>query len=444
MGRERTARRDHGEAVASIEKPRAQLAELALHAAGRPDVVGDDRHRPGHGPRDLILGEPLPPVCHPPIIVRPDVTPMRAALVMPLAEQRGGSEIMLRQLIEHSDPQTVQWLVIFLEPGPMVAQLQRLGADVAVVDAGRLRQPHRHAAAVARIARLARRHRADLIVGWMVKSQLYAGPAALLARLPVVWYQLGAPHERGWLERAATALPARGVIAVSRSAADAQERIRPRRRTEVVHPGVDLRRFDAAALPAPATARAQLGLAPDGPLIGIVGRLQHWKGIHVLVEAMAHVRAAHPDARCVIVGGRHDLEPGYPALVERRIAALGLGDAVTLAGPQADVATWMQAMDVVVHASDREPFGIVILEAMALGKPVVVGAGGGPREIVRDGVDGLLAPFGDVAALAGAIGRFLDESQLARTVGAAARARAAQFDVRRFAENVERAVLALA
>ena len=108
---------------------------------------------------------------------------------------------------------------------------------------------------------------------------------------------------------------------------------------------------------------------------------------------------------------------------------------MTLAGPQPDVAEWMQAMDVVVHASDREPFGIVILEAMALGKPVVAGAEGGPREIVSDGVNGLLAPFGDSDALAGAILRYLGDPDLAGAVGQAAGATAAAFTVRRFADR---------
>jgi len=370
---------------------------------------------------------------------------MRPVLVMALAEQRGGSEIMLRQLIEHGGGDGApQWLVVFLEHGPMVAQLRRLGAEVAVVGAGRLREPHRHAAAVVRIARLARRHRADAIVGWMVKSQLYAGPAAQLARLPAVWYQLGAPFAPGWLDRVATALPARGILAVSQCSADAQAQIRPRRALRVVHPGIELDRFDPAVLPSPAAARARLGLAPTGPLVGIVGRLQHWKGIHVLVEAMAQIRAAHPDAHCVVVGGTHDLEPGYEGLLQARIAALGLGDAVTLTGLQPNVAEWMQAMDVVVHASDREPFGIVILEAMALGKPVVAGADGGPREIVTDGVDGLLAQFGDHEALARAVLRYLEDPAFAREVGAAARARAAQFGVQRFASALVTAVAELA
>jgi glycosyltransferase involved in cell wall biosynthesis len=211
-----------------------------------------------------------------------------------------------------------------------------------------------------------------------------------------------------------------------------QAKLAPRRAVRVVHPGIELERFDAALLPAPREARARLGLPQDRPLVGIVGRLQHWKGMHVLIAAMAQLPGAH----CVVVGGTHDLEPGYRAQLERQIAALGLGRSVALAGMQNDVGLWMQAMDVVVHASDREPFGIVILEAMALAKPVVAGSEGGPREIIRDGVDGLLTPFGDHDALARAIRRYLDDPGFAHTTGKAARIRAADFGVERFASGV--------
>ena len=82
-------------------------------------------------------------------------------------------------------------------------------------------------------------------------------------------------------------------------------------------------------------------------------------------------------------------------------------------------------MDIIVHASDREPFGIVVIEAMALGKPVVAGAAGGPAEVITPGVDGLLAPFGDAPALAQALLRYLDDPALAARCaqGAALRAR---------------------
>ncbi len=84
-----------------------------------------------------------------------------------------------------------------------------------------------------------------------------------------------------------------------------------------------------------------------------------------------------------------------------------------MAGAQTNIPEWMQAMDVMVHASDREPFGIVVLEAMALGKPLVAGAEGGPREIITEGVNGLLTPYDDAPALAQAIARYLNDPEWA-------------------------------
>ena len=121
--------------------------------------------------------------------------------------------------------------------------------------------------------------------------------------------------------------------------------------------------------------------------------------MHVLVEAMPAILEAHPDAHCVLVGGDHAQEPDYPAFLRERIDGLSLTEKVTLTGLQSNVPKWMQAMDVIVHASDQEPFGIVVIEAMALGKPVVAGNAAGPTEVITEGVNGLLTPYGDAAAL---------------------------------------------
>jgi len=178
-------------------------------------------------------------------------------------------------------------------------------------------------------------------------------------------------------------------------------------------------------------------------LIGIVGRLQRWKGIHVLVDALPLVRARHPEAQLVIVGGAHEPEPDYPAALMAQVAHFGLEGAVTFAGFQADAPRWMQAMDIIVHASDREPFGIVVIEAMALGKPVVAGADGGPAEVITPGVDGLLAPFGDAAALAEALLKYLDDPALAARCAEGAARRARDFSASRYARAVTDAVLDL-
>jgi glycosyltransferase involved in cell wall biosynthesis len=363
------------------------------------------------------------------------MTPVRILVVMPLGTARGGGELMLRQLLTHGRDQGVEWTVVFLRDGPLVEEMRALGHDVHVIAAGRFRQPIPRIRAVFRIARLARMRGADLVLGWMVAGQLMAGAAALIARIPCVWFQVGTPRP-DWLDRISTFWPARGVLVLSRAAGAAQARVWPRRRQWLVYPGVSLDAFDPALLPAPSAMRSRLGLPARGPLIGMIGRLQRWKGMHVFIAAMARVHASRPDARAVIVGAPHETEPDYPAELRAQVGALGLDRAFSFAGFQGNVAEFMQAMDVVVHASDREPFGIVVIEAMALGKPVVAGANGGPAEIITDGQDGLLVRYGDGASLAHTIVRYLDDPALAARVGAAARVRAAAFDERAYAANV--------
>src|SRR3954451_13575048 len=338
----------------------------------------------------------------------------RCTIVMPLADRRGGSESALLELVRHAGDLGFEWRLVFLEDGPMVAGC---GVPATVIRAGRLRQVHRYAATVARLGRELRRERADLVVGWMTKAQLYAGPAARLTGTPAVWYQMGMPSSGSWLDRAATALPASGVVAASEAIGRAQRTLRPHRPVEIVHPGTDVERFDPGRLPCPADARTRLGLPAEGGLVGIVARLQRWKGVHVLVEALPHLIPQHPGLHCVVVGGAHDLEADYEPYLRRLVADLGLEERVIFAGRQSEVPLWLQAMDVVVNASAEEPFGLTIVEAMALGKPVVAAAGGGPPEIVRDSIDGLLLSRMDSKSLAAAISRILADREWAARLG---------------------------
>lgn len=351
----------------------------------------------------------------------------KVGIVMPLALQQGGGELSLTHLIQEGRGSGVDWHVVFLEQGPLVEEFASLGANVSVVGAGRLLQVHRYLGTVARIGRWARRAELDLLVGWMGKGHLYASPAATLARLPAVWYQLGIPLKPGAIDRLATLLPARGVMAVSEAGAAAQRSVFPHRPTRTVYPGVELAAFDPDGLPSPQESRRRLGLPEDGPLVGIFGRLQRWKGMHVLVAAMPSVLAAVPDARAVIVGAEHVLEPDYERALRAQITRLGLEERVMMAGFQKDVPQWMQAADVIVHASDREPFGLVVIEAMAVGKPVIATDEAGPGEIVTDGENGLLVRFGDAAGLAAAVLRCLEDPRRAAAMGRAARLRARRF-----------------
>ncbi len=161
--------------------------------------------------------------------------------------------------------------------------------------------------------------------------------------------------------------------------------------------------------------------------LGMVGRLAPWKGQDVFLRAFA---AAFDDSstRARIVGSALFGEEDYAADLRVLADELGIADRVTFVGFTADVEDELAGFDVLVHASVvPEPFGQVIVEGMAAGLAVVASDAGGPREIITDGVDGLLVEPGDPYALGRALRRLADDPALRSRLGAAALTRAADF-----------------
>jgi glycogen synthase len=190
----------------------------------------------------------------------------------------------------------------------------------------------------------------------------------------------------------------------------------PADKVDVVPNGVDaaLWRVGPAAV-----AAARRRWAADGPLVAYGGRLVHEKGVQDLLAAVPRLRRRHPGLRVVVAGTG-------PAAAELREQArsLRLGRSVTFAGfvPDADLAALVAAADCAVVPSRYEPFGMVALEAGAVGTPVVAADVGGLAEVVADGRFGLRFPAGDPAALAGAVSRLLGDPELGRRLVRAGRA----------------------
>jgi glycosyltransferase involved in cell wall biosynthesis len=369
---------------------------------------------------------------------------MRVGIVMPLAEMRGGAERMLLNLLRSNrSSRLVDYHVAFLEEGPLVEQIASMGYPCLAADAGRLRDP----AAVLRTERFLGKWmeaaRPDAVLSWAAKAHLYACLPARRRHIPTGWFLHAIPNGH-WMDRLVTATPADLVLCCSSAAAAAQRALWPRRPTRVVNISVDTADFNPDVLPSPADARARLGLPARAPLVVMVARLQRWKGIHVLIDAAARLRDRLPGMRVVVVGGEHAMEPGYRDSLVQQIEGNGLEGAVDLVGLQHNVPLWMQAADVVVHASFDEPAGAVILEAMALGKPVIASRTAGPMEFITDGTNGILTLPGDAAGLAAAIARLMADPDERARLGRAARERAQYFDADRFASRVAGAIDSIA
>ena len=185
----------------------------------------------------------------------------------------------------------------------------------------------------------------------------------------------------------------RDVIA----AAGAYGTIRRRKLAHVPN-GIDTAAFAAAEADRPAV-RAALGIAPDAPVIGTVGRLAEVKQQGVLIRAFARIIPAFPTARLVLVG-----DGPLRAELEGLARSLGLGGAVLFAGYQPNPERYLAAMDVFVLPSRAEAMPLVIPEAWAAGRPVVASRVGGIPELIEDGKTGLLVEPGDVDGLAARLG----------------------------------------
>lgn len=174
---------------------------------------------------------------------------------------------------------------------------------------------------------------------------------------------------------------------------------------------------------------AEAGISPEAPLLLAIGRLIEQKDHATLLRALALVRVSDPEVRLAILGWG-TLEAQTRALA----AELGVADAALVLG-RVEPRDWLARADVFVHTSRWEGFGIVLLEAMLAGLPVVATDVSAVPEIVADGRTGFLAPAGDAGAVARRVGELLADPGLRTRFGAAGRERArSEFSVRRMTE----------
>jgi glycosyltransferase involved in cell wall biosynthesis len=369
---------------------------------------------------------------------------MKLIITAPLGERLGGAEKMLWTLLTHVDSEHLTILVVFLQDGPFREELATAGVRTAVVRTGRLRHFWKTPIAILSLARVFRRERPDVLLNWMAKSHLYAAPAALLARVSnrTIWWQHGITN-RHWMDRIATVFPARAIACSSHAAAHAQWRLRPRRKTFVVYPGITPPDWLGNGELAQRRIRK---VSHNGLLVGIVGRLQPDKCQHRVIEAIWTLRERGHNVKGLVVGGdAWELAPEYEPSLRRLVGDLGLSDVITFTGHVPDALPLIATIDVLVNASVSEGCPLVLLEAMALGVPVVATAdSGGPPEVIEHGRSGLLSPSSDPAQLANTLEQLVTNPQLRRSLSLGGRERyLAAFTAASMAQSFEDGLRAL-
>lgn len=184
----------------------------------------------------------------------------------------------------------------------------------------------------------------------------------------------------------------------------------------VIHNGLDPNSMKMGM--SPDVLRTVYGIAPDSVVIGMIGNIKSWKGQDTLIRAIDRVRGAFPSVRCLLVGDTSPSDKEYERSLHELVALLGIDKQIVFTGFQRNVADFLMMFDVMVHASVLpEPFGRVILEAMACKKPVIGARAGAIPEIIEEGKTGMTFPPGDSERLAEAIVGLIGDRERIRRFG---------------------------
>jgi glycosyltransferase involved in cell wall biosynthesis len=368
---------------------------------------------------------------------------MKVAIVQSEARFIGGVERVTEDLLRYHGWHGDDLYAIFLRSGVFVDRVRQFfpPEKMLVLEAGRFRQIGTTVKTIYRMTRQLKRWGIQTTLSQGFHAQCYGGPAARLAGARnVFWcHALLRPDReaKDFVVRTARRMPASAVLGFPKSNLPNLSRAFPSIPVRLVYPSECLQEFAQAT---GVEVRRELGIAACAPLVAMIGRVQPWKGQHVFVKAAATVAQHVPDARFVIVGGASGAEDEqYLESLRTTSAKLGIADRVMFTGERNDVANFIAAADVIVHASvDPEPFGLVLIEAMAAGKPVIASNGGGPAEIVLDGETGFLTDPGDAQALAERTITLLRDPELRARMGAAASARVEhEFSFEQMIERLE-------
>ncbi|MGQ9630797.1 MAG: glycosyltransferase family 4 protein [bacterium] len=363
----------------------------------------------------------------------------------------GGGEVSLVNLIGGLNRSSYEPIVVTPYRGTLAEAVESAGASFApfgtterIISASAENPPRGPlelasvgldlASLTLRLRRLIKEEEIDLAHLNGFKSCILAGAAAKLAGIPVVYHdRIAARH--GPLDSYAARLADR-IIAISRKVAG-KYGIKSMRKVKIIPNGVDLSRFNYNIIDN--TLRAEMGVSPGETVVGTVGQLIPWKGQRYFIEAATIIKDKYPNTKFLVVGDLHPrAEESYKRELKELSEGLGLENDVIFAGFRKDVERVLSIMDVFVLPSVEEPFGRVVIEAMAMAKPVVATDDGGAAEIVLHGETGFLVPSRDPKALAEATLKILEDRPAAQRMGALGRRRVEEnFSIERNVRETE-------
>ena len=358
---------------------------------------------------------------------------MKILYILHTSKPGGAAESLKVLLAQWRDAEYQIEPLIALPKGALFDEFQQEGWPVFALPAGLEKRPRGTRGTMLALGKvlltqralvdIIRKERVDLIHANATAAHAAGGVAARKCKIPAVWHVRDLADLGRWgglLERRADA-----IVAISKTVAQSlQKQNVPRHKTHLIYNSLDVNDWPLQISP-DADIRKALNATEPTIVFGCVGQLVAWKNQAIFIEAAALLRSVEPAAniKFAIIGS----DPWYQKSPYRRrliaqAKALGLGQDLIFFPHQSDNRAVLAACDVLVHAAYQEPFGRVLIEAMALEKPVVAFDAAGAGEILTNEKDGLLTPpESRSAGLAEAMRKVLSSPSLRERLGKAAR-----------------------
>jgi len=322
----------------------------------------------------------------------------------------GGGEKSLFYTVEKLDKNRFQPLVLCNNIGSLTSELKKSNIKVTIFTLGVAKKlwgfvPVISISSIIRFWKLLIREEIDLVHSNCFSGVVFASIPTKLMKIPLVWTVHGWTSGGGvqgylinfFVDKILTVSNAvrKFILKFDRISSE---------KVETVFLGVNLEEY--SNINETNKIRKEFGINKSFPLIGMIGRFQRVKGHYYFFKATKNIKKECPQAKFMIVGARifeRKSDKGYPEEIIKWTKEFGLENDIILTGFRNDITDILSALDVLVLPSLRESFGLVLVEAMAAGVPVVATRCEGPEDIVENNVSGILVPVKDSEALSKAV-----------------------------------------
>lgn len=381
---------------------------------------------------------------------------IKVMVVNPFAQETSGNDEVMTRLMAKIDKGLFEFVVVQPAESRYSEIYRDLGAVVETIAMNIIRRNLRpkfvasyflnFVPTIARFVELIKRHKVN-IVHTNTTQILGAGAAAKIMGLPSIYHVHSISIEKPeWVIKPMTYwIKNTADLLIANSSASKEVFVKrgfPHEKVRILPNPIVVEKYDMGG--AREEVRKEWGIK-DEPLIGLIARIARVKSLELFIEASAITARNHPYVRFAIVGGAHGEEnEEYLEELKSLAQKLGVGDRLIFVGRRDDIHRIVSAFDIGTLTSRSEGFGLALVEFMSAAKPVVGTSVGGVLDIITDGVDGYLVPYGDAGAIASAFLKLLSSPATAMEMGKRGREKVErQFNAVTLAEKLKGIYLSL-